>query len=588
MASSPTITTNASRHYSSTSDSCLFTPLEYPGDGDIPTEIAYPHQYEPHDVAKAACIELQLQLQDFPNAKMIGVLVVRDSATSQLGFLRAYSGQQVDFIEAKDVWCPPVFGYQTTQPKSFWKEGEQQLERITLQIAALEHDPQRQEKLKALDKQIEAAEEALTKAKKRQKKAKKERKAKRIAMEAAGPGVDFEEELRQESAFYQREVKACKAELLQLQQAKEECGNEIATLQKKRSKLSNDLTNRIFEGYQFLNARGESKNLLQLFRDTALKFPPGGAGDCAAIKLFQTCFTLGYKPIALAEFYWNPTGKGSNTLFRHGQYSPCCRGKCEPILVHMLQGLPVQPNPLEANVGEIIDKNDNNSDVLHNLEIVYKDTHMIVVNKPAEILSVPGKTVSQSVQTEMRRRYPNATGPLLCHRLDLSTSGLLVVALTKTAHYHISKQFADRSIQKRYECLLEGVLPKSIPKAGKLDLPLAPDFIHRPMQMVDFESGKSATTHYEIQGVERRILKDKSLTGMPCSRKVTRVHLYPHTGRTHQLRVHAAHPQGLNLPMVGDDIYGKREERLCLHAGLLQLRHPVTDRQLRFEVEVPF
>jgi tRNA pseudouridine32 synthase/23S rRNA pseudouridine746 synthase len=565
-------------------DQELLTPLEY-SDEDLPTEILYPFQYEPHHVAGMAARDLQARLQTpLPSVgKMLGVLVVEVTSTTSsnqknLGYLKAFSGQTVPQTLQEGGWCPPVFDYQAAG--SFYKEGEAKLERITQDIHQMEQDPKRQNTRQRLQRQVEAAEFDLSEAKREQKQAKKQRDQKRKDV-----SIEQEQMRQQESAFFQRKVKSRKATLQLLQETLLEMDNEMERLRKNRTRLSTELTTRIFEEYRFSNAKGKMATLLQLFADTPLKYPPGGAGDCAAPKLFQAAYRCGYRPVALAEFWWGPppTACDSAPIRRHGNFYPCCRGKCQPILTHMLQGLSVQQNPLEEATARMNGSDDDDDDALAKLEIVYEDQYVVVINKPAEVLSVPGRTVQQSVLTEMKRRYPDATGPLLCHRLDLSTSGLLVVAKTKEAHKDISNQFIERTIKKRYECLLEGTLSDDIPQNGRIDLPLSPDYIHRPMQMVDFQNGKPATTYYEILGVE-----EASTPSTAETPKRTRAYLYPVTGRTHQLRVHTAHPKGLNLPMVGDDIYGRRDERLCLHAGYLEMRHPVSGDAITLRIDAPF
>ena len=322
----------------------------------------------------------------------------------------------------------------------------------------------------------------------------------------------------------------------------------------------------MFEQYQFLNINGQRKSLLPIFAETPLQRPPSGAGDCAAPKLFQYAFNRGYKPIAMAEFWW-----GESPLLeirKHNYYYPACRGKCEPILRHMLKGMTIEDNPLDQVGKDLLESNKTS------LDIIFEDEFIIVANKQAEMLSVPGRNQDHSVYTAVRECYPNATGPLLVHRLDMSTSGLLVIAKDKEIHAKIQKQFIERTVKKRYTALLEGLL-ESRDRKGMIDLPLAMDYFNRPMQKVDFTEGKAAQTYYEVI--------DNDLVN-----KRTRVHFYPKTGRTHQLRVHAAHEQGLNLPIVGDDIYGQRDKRLHLHADFIEIVHPITNKAVSFSVKAPF
>ena len=332
----------------------------------------------------------------------------------------------------------------------------------------------------------------------------------------------------------------------------------IEALKEERKQRSIALQQWIFEQFRLRNARGEEQDIYSIFTQTAHRNPPAGTGECAAPKLLQYAYLNNLQPLAMAEFWWGNSPKGE--IRRHGHYYPACRHKCEPILNFMLQGLQVEPNPLLTS----------NTDATQ-LETVYEDDYLLVVNKPAGMLSVPGKTGQASVLTLLQERYPDATGPILVHRLDMATSGLLLAAKDKDTHALLQKQFEGRTVKKRYIALLEG-----IPQAEQKDfirLPLRPDFDNRPLQMVCYEYGKPAVTRYEIMDTEN----DR-----------TRIAFYPETGRTHQLRVHAAHPEGLNCPIVGDPLYGQPANRLHLHAERLEFRHPVTGQRLQIQKEAPF
>ena len=332
----------------------------------------------------------------------------------------------------------------------------------------------------------------------------------------------------------------------------------IEALKEERKQRSIALQQWIFEQFRLRNARGEEQDIYSIFTQTAHRNPPAGTGECAAPKLLQYAYLNNLQPLAMAEFWWGDSPKGE--IRRHGHYYPACRHKCEPILNFMLQGLEVEPNPLLTS----------NTDATQ-LETVYEDDYLLVVNKPAGMLSVPGKTGQASVLTLLQERYPDATGPILVHRLDMATSGLLLAAKDKDTHALLQKQFEGRTVKKRYIALLEGI-PQAEPK-GFIRLPLRPDFDNRPLQMVCYEYGKPAVTRYEIMDTENNY---------------TRMAFYPETGRTHQLRVHAAHPEGLNCPIVGDPLYGQPADRLYLHAERLEFRHPVTGQRLQIQKEAPF
>ncbi|MEZ4800064.1 MAG: RluA family pseudouridine synthase [Flavobacteriales bacterium] len=333
--------------------------------------------------------------------------------------------------------------------------------------------------------------------------------------------------------------------------------NEIEILKEERKTRSANLQNEIFDQYFFYNKALEKKSLGDIFKFTPEGRPTAGAGECAAPKLLQHAFIHGLEPIAMAEFWWGQSPKSEIRI--HGHYYPACKGKCEPILGHMLVGMNVEPNPMLNNPAEGKE-----------LEIVWEDDVMVVVNKPAEFLSVPGKNINDSVLERLKTLYPNATGPLLVHRLDMSTSGILIAGKTEAVYKHLQRQFIKRSVKKRYVALLEGIVEG---EEGMIDLPMRVDLGDRPRQMVCYEYGKPARTKWKV--IERKEGK-------------TKVQFYPITGRTHQLRVHAAHPLGLNTPIVGDDLYGKRSNRLHLHAEWIEFYHPISNKIMSIRVPSDF
>ena len=325
-----------------------------------------------------------------------------------------------------------------------------------------------------------------------------------------------------------------------------------------RRQLSQQLQQWLFRQYRFLNARGEVKDLVHVWQDyhcsarirRKYPLPPGGTGDCCAPKLLQYAYLNGLKPVCMAEFWWGPSPK--TEIRQHGQFYPACRGKCKPVLTWMLQGLDVDPNPEEQTGQPLLD-----------IETVYEDDWLIVVNKPSGLLSVPGRVGSYSVATILHQHYPDS---LLAHRLDMGTSGLMVAAKSRTVYASLQQQFTSHTIRKSYVALLDAMPAQ---ERGTISLPLLCDPINRPRQVVDYERGKEAVTDYEVIGDRR-------------------VRLWPHTGRTHQLRMHCAHPDGLGCPIRGDELYGRPAERLFLHAERLELTHPVTGERMAFELPAPF
>ena len=316
-----------------------------------------------------------------------------------------------------------------------------------------------------------------------------------------------------------------------------------------------------------LNARNEIKDLCQIFLNTPQGTPPAGAGECALPKLLQYAYLHNLHPLAMGEFWVGKSPK--DELRREGHFYPSCKNKCEPILKHMLTGLQVEPNPLEKNHWETCE-----------LETVYEDKWLVVVNKPCGMLSAPGKLTSVSVYTLLREKYPDADGPLIVHRLDMATSGLLLAAKTKTVHQTLQTMFATRQVQKCYIAMLEGIVKED---EGVIDLPVCPDYANRPRQMVHSEYGKPAITRYKVLGRKdgKTRIAFYPLTGRTHQLRV-------HAARTHQLRVHAAHPDGLNCPIIGDELYGKKADRLYLHAAGLSFIHPVTHQPLVIRKEAGF
>lgn len=324
--------------------------------------------------------------------------------------------------------------------------------------------------------------------------------------------------------------------------------------------LSQELQIWLFHQYQLLNARGEKRDLVDIWQSyynrpklqRKFPLPPGGTGDCCAPKLLQYAYQQGLHPVCMAEFWWGATTR--TELRQHLNYYPACRGKCKPILTWMLQGLSVDPDPESLGFARL------------ELPTVYEDDHIVVVNKPSGLLSTPGRIEDYSVETIMQQRYP---GSIIAHRLDMGTSGLLIVAKSLEVYRPMQQQFVRHEVRKKYLALLEPADHSGLPQKGTISLPLRPDPMNRPRQVVDVEHGKRAVTDYEF------------ITS-------NMVALYPHTGRTHQLRIHCAHPDGLRRPIRGDELYGTRGDRLWLHAAEIWFRHPVTGASMHFELPFPY
>lgn len=542
----------------------------------LPERFTFPFYYDPHPLALIAAKELQNYLnsqQEWDHnfgleqdkdglviGKMFGVLVVKDSF-GELGYLAAFSGKLAN-QNHHSGFVPPVFD--VLEENGLFKSGEKIINAINSRIEELESSPELHALKSHYESEKRKASSEIENLKSAIKQGKKERKEKRQLAETTlseNDLIELLETLRQQSIREQYTLKDLvnhkKEVLAAIEEKLHHFTFEIEQLKEERKIKSSALQQKIFDQYFFLNHLGEQKSLGEIFRSTSVYNPPAGSGECAAPKLLQYAYVHQLEPIALAEFWWGQSP--ASEVRKHGNFYPACRGKCEPILGHMLQGLTVDPNPMLNNPA------DGKS-----LEIVYEDDYIVVVNKPAEFLSVPGINIIDSVHERMRLKYPQATGPLIVHRLDMSTSGLLLIAKDKDVHKHLQNQFIRRKISKRYVALLDGQLKK---EGGLIDLPLRVDLDDRPRQMVCREHGKYAQTRWEI--AER--IGDR-----------TKVYFYPITGRTHQLRVHASHPLGLNTAIVGDDLYGVKANRLHLHAETLIFTHPITKESIHVQVDPDF
>ena len=529
----------------------------------LPERFTYPFCYTPHPLCILAAKEVQSYLtrqtawkDELRQGKMFGVLIVQ-TEHGETGYLAAFSG----ILAGKNLhpfFVPPV--YNLLQPQGFFKIEEENISSINRNIRQLENDKAYAALSAELARTIQSAENILATAKAQLKEAKTAREQRRKEKEL---NAQEEAELIRESQFqkaeYKRLERSWKARITTLQTQTEDWERRISALKSERKTRSAALQQKLFEQFGMLNYRGEVKNLCEIFGHTVHKTPPAGAGECAAPKLLQQAYLHGWKPIAMAEFWWGDSPK--TEIRHHGHYYPACKGKCEPILQHMLQGLQVEENPMLKRMQV----------PSQNLEIVYEDPWISVINKPAGMLSVPGKEDAVSVYSLMREQYPEADGPLTVHRLDMATSGLMLIAKTKRVHQNLQAQFKNRLVRKRYVALLEGIVPKD---KGTVDLPLCLNPLDRPRQMVHTEHGKPAITDYQV--LER-------LDG-----KRTRIAFYPRTGRTHQLRIHAAHPLGLHCPIIGDELYGEKADRLYLHAEYLEFTHPITGETVRITKEAEF
>ena len=577
-----------------------------------PRQFTYPFCYDVDPLAEAASEELQhyiattgLMSAEKGCGKMFGVLVVEykdEEGALQRGFLAAYSG----LLGGRNDWqyfVPPVFDAQ--QPDGHFKRTEREISAINHEISAIEHDPQylqsvaqHEETMKRLQAEVEAFKVEVDAA-----------KARRDARRKSGEPLSEEEQ-----AEMVRESQFMKAELRRRRKAMEQANSTfhnphatlLKSLQLQRKQMSDELQRWLFAAYRMLNAKGEERDLIDIFREYTHAMPPAGAGDCCAPKLLQYAYQHRLRPVCMAEFWWGESP--ASEIRHHLHYYPACRSKCLPILTHMLKGLDVAPNPLAQK--------------RHTAEprVLYADEYILVVDKPAGMLSVPGKaddsasvSVEEYFANNSKLKIQNSKFLKAAHRLDMDTSGLLVLARTEQAYVELQRQFASRETVKRYEAVLSGVpkhttphstfhsdVPEPITQNSKfkiqnssrqpdscleaISLPLIADINDRPRQRVDMEHGKPALTLYNIVEVRAADANTAVVyTTKKADKSLTLVHLYPKTGRTHQLRVHCAHPQGLACPILGDPLYGtERADRMYLHAAELTFRHPITGEPMHF------
>ncbi|MCD9496982.1 RluA family pseudouridine synthase [Photobacterium carnosum] len=536
----------------------------------LPERFTFPFCYTPHPLCVLAAQELQQHIatqhhwqhnfglgNDDAIGHMFGVLLVQNQQ-GEIGYLSAFSEKIANQTHLPH-FVPPVFDDRNIDPAI--KAQQALIDEVTTKITAIESKPsyiQLQHQYQVAQDHAELASESFRLQMIEQR---KQRKLQRVTAEKSNNSEFMTQEfhrLARESAFDKHQQKAIRQQWTQtLSEISDKLQADTATLTLLKAEyetLTALLQQHRYAQYQFLNQDGKTKDLNALFRDQT---PPQGAGDCAAVKLLQYAFKQHLTPLAMAKFWWGASPAAQ--IRKHKYFYEACKNKCEPILQHMLAGLDIDANPLLQNPAEGKE-----------LEIVYQDDAMVVINKPAEFLSVPGKTITDSVYSRMQTMFPNSNSPLIVHRLDMATSGLIVIALTKDAHKALQQQFINRTAEKRYVALLDGIAEQD---HGEINLPMRVDLDDRPRQLVCYEYGKPALTKWQV--LERKDGK-------------TKVYYYPKTGRTHQLRIHSAHKNGMNMPIVGDDLYGQKANRLHLHAQYLGLTHPVTGEPMIFEVDADF
>ena len=578
---------------------------------DIPERMNNPLDYEPHPLCIAACKELQAYLaerkdwrEEIDKGKMFGVLIVKKN-DKEIGYLAAYSGQ----IGGRSDWkgfVPAVFDY--LQPDGYFKTHEAKITELNQRIAHLINNPEIKETERILNKLHKVQEHKLNLHKMQITEAKAKRDARRqeasLHPDTKGLTPEEEQAMIKESQFLKAELRRFKKLISQktpLEEMYDNYQKGLQEIKQLRKSDSDELQKWLFSQFKMLNDKGESKDLLEIFKEFNQMVPPAGSGECCEPKLLQYAFEHGLKPIQMAMFWWGESPK--EEIRHHLHFYPACNGKCKPILHWMLPA-------------DVFEQASADAYIYNKVEILYEDQELAVIHKPEGMLSVPGKDAQQpSIYSWARKQFPEATGPLIVHRLDMATSGLMVIAKTEFAYHRLQEQFTSHQVQKRYVaivCCKDKDMAQRIKDAAKMiSLPLMPDYLDRPRQIVNHEQGKEAITEYEVLGSEERRVKSEefnsaanhevqssnlkvqssNLKVQSSNLKVQciRLALYPKTGRTHQLRVHCAHLEGLDAPILGDPLYGNvKADRLYLHAEAITFKHPLTGKEIHIERKADF
>lgn len=520
-----------------------------------PEHFTYPFCYTPHPLCLAAAQQLRTYLEgqdrwaeELSAGKMMGVLVVRHQG--ERGFLAAFSGTLGGQIR-QEYFVPPVFDLMS--PGNHFQLEQDHITAMNARLTALQGEKKGMRCRLQLDDLLRQRDCELQAMRTEAEQAKSRRQALRQMLPPEELAAK-EAEMVRESQFQKAELRRATKRWNQLIEEAEAPLRTIIEEEKalaaERKRRSEALQRWLFDQYDLLNAKGERRTVSQIFGSA---IPPSGTGDCCGPKLLQAAYAWGMTPICMGEFWIGRSPADEVRL--DGHFYPACHSRCLPVLTHMTRGLALDSNPLAEAYQNVLDR----------FSIQYADSSIVVVRKPEGMLSVPGKNGLPSVLDLLRQQFPLAAGPLLVHRLDMDTSGLLVAALTEEAHRHLQRQFLMREVEKTYVAILEKPLP--VGQSGEISLPLRPDIDDRPRQMVDYEHGKSALTRYRVTD---------------CSNGHARIELHPMSGRTHQLRVHCAHPLGLDNPIVGDRLYGHTARRLMLHAQELTLTHPTSGERMHF------
>ena len=526
----------------------------------VPERLNDPFRYSPHPCVLAAAEkvkEMMRKVNPEGEGKMLGVLIVRDKE-GRTGFLAGFSGN-INGRNDIEGFVPPI--YNLLDPEGTFKKGEAELNRINVKITSLESSPELSGLHTCIAQTRTEMQEELTALKEKMAAGKAQREAARTLTTDPEELERLTRESQFEKAELRRRKKAWEEKIREIEQEADSIEAEIRRLKEERASRSDALQQWIFGQYIVSNAKGESASIKDIFARKGLT-PPGGTGECAAPKLLNHAYLNGLQPLAMGEFWY---GKASPTAVRtHGHFYPSCTSKCGPLLEFMLEG-----SGFACTEDKIHEKP----------EIIYEDSSIAVVSKPSGMPSVPGLDGKESMLEWLEARWNgNLFHPV--HRLDMDTSGIMLFAKDENAAVKLRLQFEKHQVTKRYIARLSPADPADsqgftnpyelLPgQKGSITCPLAPDYDERPRQKVDMKQGKEAATYYEI--IRNR--PDGS-----CD-----VIFSPVSGRTHQLRVHSAHTQGLVRPIRGDLLYGgSPAPRLHLHAFEITFTHPQDGSQKTF------
>lgn len=519
--------------------------------------------------------------------KMYGVLVV-ETSTGEQGVLKAFSG----LLHGQSTvagWVPPIPG----RDRLAWTEAQtlSQLDAIKQELSALKQMPERQQ-YAALSQEFEQRFQQMYCCQQQRKQQRQQQR--QVLSEALSETLSAEAltlalaQLDHQSRQDSRERRSLKQQremaLRSIKQAIDQADARVRELKQQRKRLSQQLQAQMHMAYCLTNFAGESASLQQLVAGGTM---PTGTGECCAPKLLHYAATQGLKPLAMAEFWWGNPGANGDKIA--GEFYGACVERCQPLMGFLLSGL-------SAGISRsIVSPVSRSTDEDFLLPILYEDEWLIAVNKPAGWLSVPGRSIDRqdSVLSRLQQTLPNAAFLATVHRLDQATSGILLLARDRQTERHLRQQFQQRQVHKVYEAILAGVV---MGNQGVIELPLWGDPTDRPKQTVNWQYGKPSVTHFRV------LVADDSCNPTHIhvhTHHCTRIEFIPVTGRTHQLRVHAADSRGLGVPILGDRLYGHQihahqngcqdvSDRLCLHAKLLQFIHPQTGQKLCLETNVPF